>query len=210
MSAVDARAEAHRPSWLVPLLRAVPALVAAGVITFSPDHSSRLGSIVFGAFALVTAAMLVVAALRLARGAERTVWWIIAAVDAVAAVLALLFGTSLPFLLVILSGWAAITGFVELALGLRSRRSSNAARDWLFIGALTAVLALVVLVVPPDLAQPWAGAEGVSGVLTASVVVVGAFGAYCAIFGVFQIVAALTMKWAATPAQSGTKEKATS
>lgn len=191
------------------MLRAVPALAAAAVITFSSDHSARLGSLVFGGFAIVTAVALLIGALRAEHRAERTAWLINAVAGVAAAILALTVGASLPFLLVVLSGWAAITGFVELALGLRRRRRSAAARDWLFIGGLTALFAIVMLIIPPDFAQSWSGADGVSGVLTASIVAVGAFGAYGAIIGVFHVVAALSLKWAPTAASPETKEMAT-
>lgn len=222
MSVAEGRADARRPSWLVPLLRALPALVAAAIVTFSPDHSARFGSVVFGGFALATAIVLAGASARSGRGAQRTSWLITAVAAAAAGVLALAVGGSLPFLLVVLSAWAAVSGFVELALGLSARRESIAARDWRFIGALTALFAIVVLVIPPDFAQPWTGPEGTSGVVTASVVTVGAFGAYAAIVGVFHVIAALSLRWApttakpdatATPgatAEPGTKERATS
>ena len=41
-------------TWVAPLARALPALVLGLVITFSQDHSARLGLTGFGVFAVVT------------------------------------------------------------------------------------------------------------------------------------------------------------
>ena len=56
----------------------------------------------------------------------------------------------LPFLLYLVSVWAAVTGFVELFAGLRARGRTPAARDWIAVGGFTALLAIVFLLLPPD------------------------------------------------------------
>ena len=116
----------------------------------------------------------------------------------------------LPFFLYIVSVWAAITGFLELYLGLRGRRRTPAARDWIWAGALTALFAVVVVMLPPDLNQQFTGTEGVTGVLTASVIAVGAFGAYAAIVGVYLVIGALSLKWGTTASVAATTEEAPS
>ena len=95
-------------------------------------------------------------------------------------------GGGLPFLLYLVSVWAAVTGFVELFAGLRARGKVAAARDWIAVGALTALLAIVFLLLPPD-----------------AVTAVGLLGGYLVIVGVYLIIGGFSLKWAAAPAESG-------
>lgn len=183
--------------WYAPLARAVPALVLAIVVTFSADHSAPLGLLTFGLFAAASGAVLTVFALRTERGTVRTVQLIQGVITVVAGVASLaMVNAGLPFFLFLLSSFAAVTGFLELYLGVRGRGKDRFARDWTFIGALTAVLAIVVLLVPPGFVQPFTGPDGIERALTASVIVVGALGAYWAIFGVYLVIAAFSLKWA--------------
>jgi uncharacterized membrane protein HdeD (DUF308 family) len=199
------------PYWPVPLSRSIIALVAAAVITFAQDHSPRVGLVVFGLFAVLTAIVLVVAALRVHSGAERVIVLLMAVVGLLAGGFALaLPAGGLPFFLYLVSVWAAITGFLELYLGLRDRRRAVAARDWMFVGGLTALFAIVVVILPPDLNQQFSGTQGVTGSLTASVIAVGAFGAYAAIVGVYLVIGALSLKWAAKADTAETIEEAPS
>lgn len=179
--------------WYVPIARAVPALVLAGVVTFSADHSAPVGYLTFGLFGVLTGAVILAAVFR---GPERGLGVAQGAATLIAGVVALaLPAGGLPFLILLVTGWAAITGFLELYLGLRARRTGAASRDRVFAGALTAVLALGLLLVPPGLEQPLGGIEAVDGVLTASVVMVGSLGAYWAILGVYLVIAGLSLKW---------------
>jgi uncharacterized membrane protein HdeD (DUF308 family) len=196
--------EAATP-WYVPLARAVPALVLAVVVTFSADHSAPLGLVTFGIFAVASGAVLTASALRLgAKGVVRTVTFAQGILTAVAGVVSLaLPGAGLPFFVFLLTAFAAITGFLELYLGLRSRGRSGSSRDWVFVGALTALLAIVVLLVPPGFSQGYT-VDDFQGVLTASTIVVGALGAYWVILGVYLIIAGLSLRWANAPAPVGT------
>lgn len=196
--------------WYVPVARAVPALALAVVITFTADHSAALGYLTFGIFAVIAGAILAASALRLAsRGVTRTVTLAQGLITVLAGVVSLaLPGGGLPFFVFLLTAFAAITGMLELYLGLRSRGRDRSARDWIFIGALTALLAVAVLLVPPEFQQAFSGPDGVARELTASVIIVGALGAYWAIFGVFLVIAGLSLKWApadsaAAPSVSG-------
>ena len=183
-------------TWYLPLLRAVPALILAVVITFTPDHSSPLGLIALGAYGLVAGAVVAWGGVR-SRGVERGVLVAQGGLLAVAGIIALVFiGGGLPFLIFLLSSVAAITGFLELYLGLRG---GALRRDRLFVGAVTALLAIGVLIVPPGFEQATAGVDGPTGVLTASTIVVGALGAYLAVIGVYLVIAGLSMKWAVAP-----------
>jgi len=188
--------------WCVPISRAVVAATLGIFITFSADHSPTLGLLAFGVFAGLSG--LIIAGLSwrtLAAGIERTVFVLSGAVSLLAGIAALVWSQGgLSFLLFLITSWAALTGVLELYTGIRSRRRHAASRDWIFLGALTTAFSLVVLVIPPDLQQPFSGANGVSGVLSSSIVVVGALGAYGAIVAVYLVIAGLSLRWAPTTA----------
>jgi len=196
--------------WPWVLLRALPAIVVAVVITFNADHSARLGFLTFGALALVGGAIVLVGAVRaIDAGIVRWCFAVQGAIGVVLGAIALFSGgAGLPFLIFLVSAFGVLTGFLELYSGLRSRGRSDSARDWLFVGALTVLFAVVVLVVPADYTQPFTGPDGVERALTASIVLVGLLGAYGAILGVYLVIAGLSLKWApravaATAAESG-------
>jgi uncharacterized membrane protein HdeD (DUF308 family) len=167
--------------WLVPIARAVLALVGAIVITFSPDHSAEFGLIIFGAFAGLTGLVVAVTARRtLADGPTRTLFAVQGIVGILSGALALLFSTGgLGFFLYLVSVWAAVTGFLELYSGFRARNRTAFWRDWIVTGAATAALALVFLLLPPN-----------------AVVSVGLFSAYLVLLGVYLAIAGLSLKWA--------------
>ena len=193
-------------SWYLPLLRALPALVLAAVITFSPDHSSPLGLIALGAYGVVGGAAVAWSGVR-SSGVERAILLAQGGILVVVGIIALAStGGGVPYLIFLLSSVAAITGFLELYLGLRGGPQR---RDRLFAGVLTALLAIAVLIVPPGLQQPTAGVDGATGVLTASTMVVGLLGAYLAVLGVYLVIAGLSLKWAgaaSTPTSSAVTE----
>ncbi|GAA1799730.1 HdeD family acid-resistance protein [Agromyces neolithicus] len=175
-------------SWVVPVVRGLLAAVAAVVITFSQDHSPEFGSLVFGVWAVIAGLVVGALSLRLvtARGI-RSLFAINAVVTVVAGLLALTVpGGGLPFLLYLVSVWAAVTGFVELFAGLRARGTVAGARDWIAVGAFTALLAIVFLLLPPD-----------------AVTAVGLLGGYLVIVGVYLVIGGLSLKWAAAPAEPG-------
>lgn len=196
--------------WYVPVARAVPALVLALVVAFTADHSASLGYLTFGIFAVVAGGVLSASGLRLAaRGITRTVTLSQGLFTVLAGIVALSVpGGGLPFLVFLFSTFAAITGFLELYLGLRSRTRDQSARDWMFVGALTAVMAIIVLLVPPEFRQTFTGPDSVTRELTASVIIVGALGAYWAILGVYLVIAGLSLKWAPTDAAAPITEEA--
>jgi uncharacterized membrane protein HdeD (DUF308 family) len=176
---------AHAPAavtgaryWTVPVARAVVALVPAAVITFNADHSAEFGLLVFGAFALVNGLVTAVLSWRGVTAAkDRSIFVIQGIVSIVAGVLALaLPGGGLSFFLYIVSVWAAVAGVLELYTGIRVRGRGQVARDWLVVGVLTAVLALVFLLLPPH-----------------AVVSVGLLGAYLVIIGVYLVIAGVSL-----------------
>ena len=178
--------------WVVPVVRGLLALVPSAVITFSPNHSPELGLLVFGMWAIVSG--LVVGALSLRLLADRGIRSLVlvnAVVTVAAGLLAVTVPGGLPFLLYLVSVWAAVTGFVELFAGLRARGRTPAARDWIAAGGFTALLAIVFLLLPPD-----------------AVTAVGLLGAYFVILGVYLVIGGFSLKWAAAPgaAASGSEQ----
>lgn len=203
MSAESPRA----PYWPAQLARAVPALIVGLVITFSADHTALFGLLTFGAFAILTGGVLAWGAGRLEERAWRLLSLTQAAVAVVLGAAALAWNSAGPgFLFLLLAIFAATTGFLELYLGLRARGRHPAARDWLTVGVMTALLAIAVLLVPADYALPWSSDDKgtlVSGVLTSQIIVVGILGAYAILVGVFLAIGGLSARWnAQEPATS--------
>jgi uncharacterized membrane protein HdeD (DUF308 family) len=172
----------------VPVLRAVIALIPAAMITFTPDHSAEFGLVTFGGFALVSGLLMAILSARtLDDRVARSLFLVQGIVGAVAGGLALGFHSGgLGFFLYLVSVWGAVTGFLELYSGFRVRGRAASARDWLVVGAATAVLALAFLVLPPH-----------------AVVSVGLFGAYLVMLGVYLLIAGLSLRWATTDAVRG-------
>ncbi|MFF2050893.1 DUF308 domain-containing protein [Leifsonia sp. NPDC058194] len=169
--------------WVVPAVRAVIALAAAVVVTFTQGaHTPVFGLIVFGSFAIADGVATALLTFFFGpRSLTRTLFVIQGVIGVVAGVLALtLTGSGLGLFLYLVTVWGALTGFLELYSGLRDRGRDAAARDWLVTGALTAVLALVLLLVPAD-----------------ALLAVGLFGAWAVIVGVFQGIGAVSLRSAA-------------
>lgn len=184
--------------WPIPVLRAVPAAIVALVITFSSNHAAGYGLLLFGGFAVVDGLVLLLAgSTRLpADVRSRRTTLVQAVITLLAAVAGFsLNGLGLPAFISVIVAWAVLTGALELSQGLRARRRSPFARDWTTIGGLTLLLAVAFLVTPPDYSQQLGGVERVSGVLDASIVLVGLLGAYLAITAVFHVIAGLSHKW---------------
>jgi len=186
------------PYWTVFIARAVVALAIAAAITFSADHSAPFGFLTFGLFALASGVVTFGAALlALPAGIERVLFAAQGIFSVLVGALALATQSAgLAFFLFLVSAWGALTGFLEIYLGLRKRSHKAHGKDWVFAGAITAILAIVALLVPGDFSQSYSGPDDVERFLTASVIVVGSLGAYCAILGVYLVIAGLSLKWA--------------
>lgn len=175
----------------VHLGRAVLAAVAAGMITFTPDHSAVVGLTVFSGFAISTGLVLILSAV-VVFGAGRR--WPMVIMGALATVLGM--AASVPALrtdtafFVLVIAWAASTGLVELLAGIRFK-GTEGARDAVVTGALTLLLALVLLLIPAGFEQEYTTPEGRAS-LTGIIIGVGLFGGYAAIVAVFQGIAGLT------------------
>lgn len=197
MTAIQLDAESSARYWPVPILRAIPLLVLGMVTTFVSDHSSNVGLATFGATTLVGGLVLAYGSYRwLGDATSRLLAVVQGGVGIVFGGLALAFvDGGLVRLVALVTGWAAITGVIELVTGLRRRRRSALARDWILLGIATLVLAVVYLVTPTDYAKPFGGLEHVPGTLTSSTILVGVVGAYGALVGVFLVIQGLSLKW---------------
>ena len=185
-TAASPRVSADR-SWIVALVRAVVALVAGGFITFDPEHSARVGLIVFGSYALLEGVVVGVGGLLLKDAVTKWLFVAQGVLGVVVGIAALsLNGAGLGVLLYGVSVWALLTGFAELYCGIRGRGRSDSARDWMVIGVLTVVLALVYLLIPSD-----------------ALLAVGLFGAYAVIVGVYVGIGAFTLKFGLAHAKAG-------
>ncbi len=187
--------------WYAPLARAVPAAALACVITFAGGfYTPEYGLASFGGYAIVVGVLGAILSLRLlAPGVLRTVFLVQGVVSVAAGVAALLgLGGGLPLLLVVLALWGVVGGALELYAGVRSRRTRAVGRDWIFVGALTVLFAVVCLVIPPDYVQHYnAPGDGGARILNASVMIVGALGIYGAIVAVYLAIAGFSLRFSA-------------
>ncbi|GAB2827603.1 hypothetical protein GCM10027022_18310 [Alpinimonas psychrophila] len=160
------------------LWRAVPALLAAGVITFSRNHSPVIGLSVFAGYAIVTSVIAFVTVARVPlTGSQRIFFGVQAVVTWTSGIIALFtLSGGLSALLLVLSIWAALTAALELYAGYRASDRAIA-REWITIGAFTAILAIAVSLFPVN-----------------DVYAVGLFGAYGAILGVYLVIAGLSLR----------------
>lgn len=185
----------------VQLARALFAVVAAAMITFSPDHSASVGLSVFSGFAIATGLVLLLSAWLVFPAGQRALVLTLGVLNMLAGMATgiPLFRTTEVFFGVV-AAWAIVTGLVEGITGLRRMRraagGSNArseARDELTVGVIGVVLGLGLLLVPTGYALDYYIAEAErSFTLTGITIGVGLFGAYAAIIGVYLAIAAFS------------------
>jgi hypothetical protein len=185
--------------WYAPLARAVPAAALCCVITFAGGfYTPEYGLASFGGYAIVAGILGLLLSLRLLIAGPLRRVFLIQAIVSIAAGVAALAGMDggLPVLLVVIALWGIVAGFLELYAGIRSRTTRAVARDWIFVGGLTVVLAIVCLVIPPGYSQHYnAPGDGGARVLNASVMVVGALGIYGAIVAVYLAIAGFSLRF---------------
>lgn len=199
----------HTRLWGLQLARAVIFAIAAVAITFSPDHSAHLGLVAFGVTTAAAGIVVGVLALRVvAEPVTRNLVVTQSAVNLAAGVIALLLQNSgLGSLLLTVAIWAGITGILELYTGYRLGRRAPLAKDFLIVGAFTALLAIVFVLLPPDFVQTTGGEQGAPAALTSSVMAVGVFGAYAAVIAVYLAIAGLSLKWQKSDAAPEAQEE---
>jgi uncharacterized membrane protein HdeD (DUF308 family) len=180
--------------WKLIVLRAVTAAAVALLITFSADHSTRLGFTALAALALVTGLIVLIGARVGTLPRAILVHGALLVLGGIAAIF--LSGATVAVLIFLTSALIGVTGIIELVAGLRARGTAAPARDWIFVGALSVVFAAAVLLVPADFVQNISIPDKEVPPLTASVVVVGLLGAYAAIVAVYLVIAGLSLKWA--------------
>lgn len=184
--------------WILAPGRALLAIALGLVITFTTGHTARFGLVAFGVFAVLSGLLLLAASIGPRAPVDgRTGLRAQAAISLVAGIAALVqTGGGVGYLILLLSGWAIVTGALELVGGLRFRGVAGWA-DRVIAGALTILLGAVVLVIPPDLAQPFSGDNGIQGLVTSGIVVVGVLGAWAVVTGVLQAIGAASARLAA-------------
>jgi hypothetical protein len=184
--------------WYVPLSRAVFAAALSCVITFAGgNYTPEYGLFTFGGYGIVAGLGGIALSFRgIQAGVYRTVFLLQAIVSILAGLAAVYWWhLGLPMLIALLTTWAIIAGALELYAGVRSRRRRAVSRDWIFIGALTVVFAIVILAVPPGYIDHYTGPDGKPYILNASVMDVGVLGVYGAIVAVYLAIAGLSLKW---------------
>lgn len=201
-----------RRAWVSMLLRAIPAIAGALAITFSADHSPRFGLLAFGAVAVLGGMLVAFEALGIPTHPTRMLTFARGVLTAIAGGAALVLGAVLgdaaeaATLIWLVAGWALVTGVLEVIAGWRARRRGPLGRDAALTGALTLLLGLAVVILPPDLRQEYGGIEQVEGALTASTQAVGYLGAYFALLGVLLVIEGLTLRFGARSAGDGAAE----
>lgn len=198
----EATAAVPRRAWASMLLRAVPAIIGAAVITFTPNHSPKFGLLVFGVCVLLSGVLVAFEAVGIRRHPTRLQTFARGVLSAIAGGTALVLGAvfgdeaTAGTFIVLVAVWAFATGALEIMAGWLARRRGVLGRDAMLTGALTVLLGLIVAIVPPDLRQEYGGIEQVQGALTASTQAVGFVGAYFALLGVLLIVEGFSLRLA--------------
>jgi uncharacterized membrane protein HdeD (DUF308 family) len=183
-------------AWIAQLARGVLALALGITITLTLEHSPVFGLLTFGAFALLTGVVIVVASLRSAyAGRMRTAFLVQGFATAAAGIVALVVPTGgVAFFAILVGVWAIVTGLLEGASGILTRSLAPLSRDWIITGALTVLVGVVAVLLPPDFVQAFSGEKGNSGTLTSSVILIGVIGAWAILVGVLQVISAITVR----------------
>ena len=178
--------------WILPAGRALLALALGLVITFTAGHTASFGLVAFGVFAVLTALLLGAASFGpRAEPITRTAFRAQAVVSLVAGIAAIVApGGGIGYLVWVLSGWAIVAGALETVTGIRARGRIASWTDSVTVGGLTVLLGAIVLLIPPDIADRFSGEEGVEGLLTSPIIVVGLLGGWGIVTGVLLAIAA--------------------
>ncbi len=192
MSERIARAEVW---WPLHIGRAAATAALALAITFSADHSAGFGLVAFGLYALTEGLVLLVLSWRSVR--DRVLVGVLlgrGALSVIAGAVALAAaGGGVVVLLSLVGAWAALAGCLELVAGLRGRARVAGSGDWIFTAALTLLLAIVLFALPADYVQAFSGTHGVHGLLTTSIIAVGALGAWGAVVALFLAIGGVSL-----------------
>jgi uncharacterized membrane protein HdeD (DUF308 family) len=176
------------PYFVLELTRALTLLILGLVIAFTPGHTATFGLFVFGAFVVLTAVTLgsVVWGVPQPSQAKGLHLWQALVSLVVGAMTLALNQAGIVLLLWAIVLWALLTGVAEAFAGWRMPKGHGLRKDWLAQGAMTIILAVVVVLQPAD-----------------SVAVIGFLGAWAIIQGVYASIAGLSRRWSTT--DSGTE-----
>lgn len=177
------------------MARAFFAAVAAVMITFSIDHSAAVGVAVFSGFAVATALVLLLSVWLVFPAGQRwasVLLGLLTLVAGIAGSLPTMRTTEMFFVLVVT--WAFVTGIAELVVGLVGRRRATpGAREAVFVGILTLILGVGLIVTDPGYLLEYYIADAQrSFELTGITIGVGVFGGYAAIVAVYLGIAAFS------------------
>jgi uncharacterized membrane protein HdeD (DUF308 family) len=182
-------------AWALTALRSGLALVLGLIITFTGAHSAGFGLVAFGAYGVLAGVVLLAGALLTLARAVRGAFLVQAVVTIAAGIAGLaLAGGDVIALVGVVSVFALLTGALELITGIRTRRTERSARDSIIVGALTLLLGLAFLLVPPGYSQDLGGIEKIAGTLTAPVILVGLLGAWGILVGVLLAISAVSLR----------------
>lgn len=178
----------------VQLLRALCAVAAAVMITFSSDHSAPIGLAVFSGFVFVTALAHILTAWLVQPAGSRWPYVLLAAFGVMAGM-----ATGVPMwrsddlFFVVVAAWGVLSGGIELLAGLRARRVADPlARDAITVGAFGILLAVLLMLIPAGFIQEYSITGAGDFVLSGIILGVGIFGGYAAVVAVFLAIAGLT------------------
>lgn len=183
--------------------RALFAAIAAVMITFSVDHSAQVGGAVFSGFAVATALILILSAWLVFRAGERWQAVLLGILTLVAGMIATLpVARTVDGYFTVVLVWALAAGVAELVIGIVGRRrGAPAARESVFVGALTIVLGVALVFIPREyMLEYYIDEARRSLTLTGITIGVGVFGGYAAIVAVYLGIAAFSPRPAAVPA----------
>jgi hypothetical protein len=172
------------------ILQAIPALVGAVAITFSSDHSPFVGLVVLAGVAFLMAGGQLIAAVSVSAWPRARVAMGVQAISSIvsAGIAAAFLSGERVSLTLCVSIWAAMVALTSgLAGWFITERS--VAREFLIITGLAGLLAIVEAALPLD-----------------NVFAVGLLGAFFAVFGVFTVIAGVSIR-SSSPRTAHIEEK---
>lgn len=175
----DAMSAALAQNWWLIAIRGVLAIII-GVIAFAAPVATMLSLVLlFSAYMLVDGVFAIAAAVRAARQHERWALLVLEGIVsiAVAAIAVLWPGITILAYVLLVAGWAIVTG--ALMLGAAFRLNLDHGRWWLVLGGIASLVYGALLIIAP---------------LAGALVLTWWFGAYALVFGVFMLVLAFRLR----------------
>jgi uncharacterized membrane protein HdeD (DUF308 family) len=179
IEASDAMSAALAQNWWLIALRGVLAIIIGGIAFAAPVATMLSLVLLFSAYMLADGVFAIGAALRAARQHGRWGLLVLEGIVsiAVAAVAVLWPGITIVAYVLLVAGWAIVTG--ALMLGAAFRLNLDHGRWWLVLGGIASLIYGALLIIAP---------------LIGALVLTWWFGAYALVFGVFMLVLALRLR----------------